>query len=205
VYVNGGEGLMKNLMKEMYLYPGFKDGTVEYKSGQVYSRPLNYNTMLATIQFINEKNDTLAIANEAAVKVIRIGSDEFIYNGPCLQVLKGDAKVKLYKNLKVRIADIRQVGALGKTNTSAGIESPNQVYTANNSIKLDVNEVLLLNKSTNFYIASEDNNIIPSSKSNVLKLFPDKQQEIRKFIKSKNTDFKKEADLIELMKYASGL
>jgi hypothetical protein len=196
---------MKNLMKEMYLYPGFKDGTIEYKNGQLFNRPLNYNTMLGTIQFITEKNDTLAIANEAAVKVIRIGSDEFIYNTACLQLLTGDAKIKLYKNIKVHVADIRQVGALGKTNSSSGIETPNQVYTAMNTYQLNVNEVLLLNKATNFYVLSGDNKIIPASKTNILKLFPDKQEDLRKFIKSKNTDFKKEGDLMELIKYASGL
>jgi hypothetical protein len=205
VYINGGSGLWENFVKEMYLYPSFKEGLVDLKDGRLIRAPLNYNKILATVQFINEKNDTLVIANESAVKLITIGNDLFFYRPQCVQSINPGSKVKLYRQATVRIADVRQVGALGVANTSGGVESLNQVYTWMNSYQLQANEKLLLSKETNFYIDGNNNDLLPASKSNILRLHPKNAARIRNFIKSNKTNFNNEKDLLQLTEYISTL
>jgi hypothetical protein len=82
ISIKGGTSLWPNFVKEMYNYPTFIDGIVEYKDGQLFKRPMNYNKVLATVQFI-ENGDTLAIANEQNVKTVSIGTDVFVYRPTC--------------------------------------------------------------------------------------------------------------------------
>lgn len=205
VYIKGGDSAWENLMKEMYLYPAFKEGIVEYKNGQLFKRALNYNRILGTIQFIDEKSDTLAIANEESVRSVSIGGDVFIYNPTCLQTISSAGKVKLFKNESLHIADIRQTGAYGSKNTSSAIESPNQIYTWMSSYGIAVSEILLLSKITSFYIKADNHEIIPAGKKNILKIFAKNEDPIKEFIKSMNINFTKESDLLELTKYLSQL
>lgn len=203
VYIKGGSGAWENLMKEMYLYPAFGEGVVHYKDGQQFRRLMNYNRMLATVQFIDEKNDTLAIANESAVAGIRIGDDVFIYAPNCLQAID-NGKVKLLKNVRLSIADVRQVGAYGTKNTTSAIETNNLLYTWMGSYAVDVNEVLLLSRLSTFYIQGPDGDIVPASKKNVLKLFGGNEA-VKGFLRTNNINFSNEGDLLTLTKYLSGL
>src|SRR5688500_7310083 len=85
IYIKGGNSAWENYMKEIYLYPSFEGGIVEYKNGQRFKGTLNYNKVLGTIQFIDEKKDTLAITNEDSISFISIGNDVFIFNPTCVQ------------------------------------------------------------------------------------------------------------------------
>lgn len=204
IYIQGGNDLWSNINKEMYLYPAFTQGTVVYKNGQQYARAMNFNRFLGTIQFIENK-DTLAIANEDAIKEIIIKNDRFIYNSLCLQEIARDGDVRLLKNEKMRVADIRQVGALGNTNTSSSMESANQVYAWMNSFQLSPNEKLLLAKTSSYFIASATGSAMPSNKKNILKLFTKNEEAIKEFIRKENTNFNNEKDLLSLTKYIASL
>lgn len=205
VHISGGSELWPNFVKEMFLYPHFKEGVVEYKNKQRFQRKLNYNKVLEAIQFIDEKNDTLVLANESAVNYIAIGSDVFVYKDVCLQDLTPEKNTKLYRHQKVRIADIRRRGALGIPNSTSAIESLNQIYTWMNSYEIDVNELLLLSKETDYYIPDAKGNMISASRKNIVNRYPDKETEIREYIDSKNIRFTKEPDLLELISYISSI
>jgi hypothetical protein len=205
VMIKGGPEAWENLHKEMYMYPSFRQGVVEYRNGQLFKRPLNFNRMLSTIQFIDERNDTLAIANESAVKSITIDNDVFIFIPECLQLVANNGSVKLYRNVSMRIADVRQVGAFGTTNTSTAIESNNQVYSWMSTYSLNVNETLLLGKITTWYIQGSNNEILPANKKNILKVFSAKEDPIKDFIRTENINFNREADLVQLTAYISRL
>ena len=204
VHITGGSELWQNFTKEMFQYPSFRQGVVTYRNGQVFERAMNYNKVLETIQFIDEKNDTLAIANEGAVKDITIGEDVFVFLPVCYQVLAPAAEVKLYKHEKMRIADIRRKGLYGIPNTSAAIESLNQVYSWMSSYQLDVNELLLLSKTTEYYIMGENEELIPAGKKNVLRRFPGKQKQVTEYVNAHSISFSKEEDLVKLVKFISG-
>jgi len=204
ISLSGGDQLWVNLMQQMYLYPEFREGTVEYKTGERFKRMMNFNRMLSAVQFI-EKADTLAVANEQNVSQIIIGNDVFVYGPACMQAIATHKNVTLFKNEAMRIADVRQVGALGRTNSTAGIDTHNQLYNSISAYRLNVNETLLLNKTTTFYIRKENGEYVPASRKNVLKMFPGEGNAIKEFIDSKNIRFTKESDLVELTNYIAGL
>lgn len=204
LYIKGGSARWEELNKVMYLYPQFVSGLIEMKNGQRYTRPVNYNLILTTIEFISEKNDTLALADEAAVSQVIAGDDVFLFTPACLKTIS-KGKVKLYVHEKMKIGDIQKVGAFGIPNSGSAIETVEQIQDPRRTVDMDVNETIILTKATYFMIESEKHEFVPANRKNILKVAPDKENEIKEYIKNKNVNFNKKNDLIKLANYISGL
>src|SRR6476661_9635745 len=113
IYIKGGSDAWNNFMKEIFLYPSFIPGVVEYKNGQRFKSAMNYNKANGTIEFIDEKGDTLSMNNEESIAFINISGDKFIYGPMCLQIIKGNEKLALLKHETVKIADKHKTGSYG--------------------------------------------------------------------------------------------
>jgi hypothetical protein len=203
VYIKGGTSAWENFMKEIFLYPSFEPGIVEYKNGQRFKSQMNYNKALGTIQFIDEKGDTLSMNNEESIAFINIGNDKFIYAPECLQIVQGNEKISLLKHEMVKIADKHKTGGYGIPNASGTIESIDRLDTRPNYNQIEINENLLIHKVTTFYIEDENGEIFVASRKNLLNNFPKKEEAIKSYIKANNVDLSKEDHLINLADFIS--
>ena len=208
INIKGGSSAWDNFYKEIYRYPGFQTGIVEYKNGKRSKGSLNYNKVLGTIQFISEKGDTLSLSEEETIAKVTIDNDVFYYSPyaeppTCLQEVKAAPKLKLVKSERLRIADKQKIGGLGIANSTGTIESIDRLDTKANYNQVDINENLLLSKTTNFYLETSRKDLVPASRKNVLSLFPKHENAIREYIKAKQIDFTKEDDLAALTDYLS--
>jgi hypothetical protein len=189
-------------MKEIYLYPAFESGIVEYNNGKRYKSNLNYNKVVGSVQFIDEKGDTLSLADEKSISNISVGTDNFYYTPVCIRQFSGNSHVKLLKNELVRIADKQKIGGYGIPNTGGTIES---VGKSDIRTKIDVNEALLLRKTTTYYFGNEDNKFAPATRKNVLALFPKHENSLKDYLNTHPTEFNKEEDLIKLTEFIGKL
>jgi len=210
INIKGGNMAWENFQKELYLYPNFETGIVEYKNGKRSQGKLNYNKALGTIQFIGDKGDTLALLNEETIANVTIGKDEFFYletekQPQFVQKIADGGKVKLLKNERIRIADTQKIGAMGISNTTGTIESMNRYDMKVRYNELDINENLLLSKTTSFYLETASRTLVPASKKNVFTLFPRHENAIKEYIKSKQITFDNADDLTALTQYLSQL
>src|SRR5688500_10752973 len=204
IYIQSGSTAWENFIKAIYLYPSFKEGMVEFKNGQRFIQPMNYNKLAATVEFINDKNDTLAFADEASVGHVNIGGDVFIFNPVCLRFLSSK-KVKLYVYEKMKFGDKQKIGAMGIPNSGSAIESVEKIDTYQRSYNIDVNETVILSKSSTFFIQTATSDIIPATKKNVLSLFPANESAVKEYIRSKSISFNKASDLMEMVKFLDEL
>lgn len=205
VLIKGGNSAWDNFMKEVYLYPSFIKGIVEFKNGQRFQSNMNYNRALGTLQFIDEHGDTLSLSNEETVSTVNIGSDYFVYAPECLQAVKTDGKARLFKNERVKIADKQKTGAYGIPNSTGTIESIDRIDTKGAYNKIELNENLLVSRATTYYIENEKGELLPASKKNILNLYPRKDDQIRNFIKNNSLQFDKEEDFIKVTDFLSSL
>jgi hypothetical protein len=204
IYVNSGNDQWDNFMKLIYLYPSFKEGMVEFKNGQRLVRPMNYNRVAGTLEFISEKNDTVAFADEAAIGHVNIGGDVFVFTPVCMKFLSSK-KVKLYIYEKMKIGDKQKIGAFGIPNSGTAIETVDRIEDNQRSYRLNPNETLILRKSTSYYIQTAASEIIPANKKNAVSLFPNNQEAVKEYLKTHNVNFNKESDLIELVNFLDTL
>ena len=205
IYIKGGSKARDNFMKEVYLYPAFEQGLVEYKNGQRYKSNMNYNKVFGNVQFIDEKGDTLVMINEESINSIVIGSDEFVYKPGCLRAVKKHDKVALYKSELVRIADKQKTGGYGIPNSTGTIQSVDMIDTRVNFNQIEINENLLVSKVTTYYLENQKGEILPASRKNVLNMYPKHEEAIKSFTKTKTLDFNSEDRLVELVDFISTL
>jgi len=204
IYVNSGPDQWENFMHTIYLYPSFKDGIVEFKNGQRFTRPMNYNKIAATVEFISEKNDTVAFADEASVGHVNIGGDIFVFTPVCMRFLSSK-KVKLYVYEKMKIGDKQKIGAFGIPNSGSAIETVDRIEDNQRTYRLNTNETVILRKSTSYYIQTATSEIIPANKKNVMTLFSSNEEPVKGYFKTHNVNFNKESDLIELVNFLDTL
>lgn len=205
IYIKGGNTAWENFMKEIFMYPAFETGLVEYKNGKQFKSTLNYNKVLGTVQFIDEKGDTLAMNNEENISSVTIGNDVFRFEPECLLTLKAEEKASLYKREIVRIADKLKTGGYGIPNSTGTIQSIDRLDTRLTYNQVDLNESLLISKVTTFYIENQKGERLPASKKNILTLYWKDEDAIKAYIKSKNLDLAREGDLVSLTDFISKL
>lgn len=205
VNIKGGSSARENFMKEVYLYPAFEQGIVEYRNGKQYKGLLNYNRAIGTIEFLDEKNDTLALTDEGSIKSVAIGSSNFYFMPDCMQQLNDAGNVKLMKHERLRIADKQKIGGYGIANSTGTIESIDRIDTRISYNEMDINENLLLNKTSTFYLQTDKQELLPATKKNILAVYHEHDGAIRQFMKDKQIDLTKEDDLVELTAFLSKL
>jgi hypothetical protein len=117
--------------------------------------------------------------------------------------VKGNEKLALLKHETVRIADKHKTGVYGIPNSSGTIESIDRLDTRGRYNQIEINENLLINRITTFYIEDEKGEIFVASRKNVLNNFPKKEEAIKSYIKTNNVDFSKEDHISGLVDFLS--
>ena len=83
------------LLKDIYRYPGFIQGSVLFRDGRSVRSRLNYNMLISQVQFIDMKGDTLSLAEEETIKYVVIAQDSFCYDDGYIELMVEDGKVRM--------------------------------------------------------------------------------------------------------------
>jgi hypothetical protein len=194
--------LQNFISKEKYKYANFAKGKVYFKDLDSAGGKLNYNYLLQTIQFIDNKGDTLKIINENDILFISIESDSFFHQKVFYEWIatEGDSRLVKKNDLKI-FGDPKMVGAYGIPSATSQIQSHSNIETIN----LGVNEQYEFLKEKKYYISIHKKNFVEFNKSNLKKLFPKKSNEIEKYINERKINFSEEPSLIFLFSFISSL
>ncbi len=90
------------LYKHIYKYPQFVYGKVFFNDGSVAGSKMNFNFLLETMQFVDDKGDTLTLANETTIKFISIGQDTFYFNEGYLQLVSTNGNTELVSAQRIK-------------------------------------------------------------------------------------------------------
>ena len=198
--IKAGEDI-NEVYKQVFKYPEFRDGKVVFAYGTPAGAKMNYNLIIGKIQFIDSKNDTLIIADEAAIKFISIGADTFYYdNDKYVELLANYGKVKVALQQTIKFLNEKNIGAFGMPDATHNIDNYNTLR-ANNTYALKVNKDLVYSKERKYYFSEGDDNFVIVNKKNLLKEFPHKKKFIENYLKEQKIDFDNEANLKGLFSY----
>ena len=198
--IKAGDDLTK-AYNYIYRYPQFEYGKVYFVNGDVSAGKLNYNILIKTMQFVDQKGDTLALANENTLNFISIGADTFFYNSNKGYVEKvADytfTKLLLKENV---ISSEEKIGAFGIPSATQNIDTKN-TYVHGTSYKLVANANLTLSKQKQYYFSDTHFNILPVNNKNILKVFFREKDKIENYLQSNSINFNNEDDLKKLFTY----
>jgi hypothetical protein len=190
-------------VNEIYQFPQFVQGLVVFKDGKSAPGKLNYNRLIAEIQFIDPKGDTLSLANEQTIKTAFIGSDTFYYSEGYVRQLAGGSRVKMGERIAFK-EFIQKPGAYGLSSATTATDNLT-VLLNRRSVELNVSQELVLVKNTNYLIGDRFNAFVVADKNIILKMFPDNRPAIEDFIEKNKISFSKPDHMVQLGKFLDTL
>jgi hypothetical protein len=172
-----------------YLLPKFTDGLLKMKDGNLAGGKLNYNTVLDEMQFINEKNEILSVADPSVVVQVAIGERKFYYLKNYFFELVVDGNILLYSRIHVKRFE-EKIGAYGGTSSTSSITSVSS-YTSDigTVTKLNAGVKVSLLKEVIYYIAINGKYKLVLTKNDLFKLFPVNKDLIRQEMDKENIKF----------------
>ena len=188
---------------EIYQFSQFVQGLVIFKDGTSAPGRLNYNRLIAEIQFIDPKGDTLSLANEQMIRTAIIGTDTFYYNDGYVRQLAGGSRVKIGERIAFK-EYIQKPGAYGLSSATTATNNLS-VLLNRRSVDLNVSQELVLVKNINYLIGDKFNAFVVADRKAILKMFPDKRSAIEDFIEKNKISFTKPDHMVQLGKFLDTL
>jgi len=188
---------------EIYQFPQFVQGLVIFKDGTSAPGRLNYNRLIAEIQFIDPKGDTLSLANEQMIRTAIIGTDTFYYSDGYVRQLAGGSRVKIGERIAFK-EYIQKPGAYGLSSATTATNNLS-VLLNRRSVDLNVSQELVLVKNTNYLVGDKFNAFVVAEKNVILKMFPDNRSAIEDFIEKNKISFIKPDHMVQLGKFLDTL
>ena len=185
-----------------YKYPAFTRGSVYFSNGDSSRARLNFNYYDQSMRYINEKGDTVSIANDD-VSLIAFGVDSFFYDNGFYEWVATSAKVRLGEKRIYKLLERKPIGAFSTSSPAKHIESVEWILGVT-KYDLNPNEELVFSRETTYYISpikELKNNFVAANKKNLNSLFPKKN--LDDYMKKNRTNLNKEEDLIDVFIYVS--
>jgi hypothetical protein len=189
-------------LKERYRYKEFIPGQVVFKNGKTNNLKLNLNILFGEIEFIQDA-DTLYIAKKKEIRFV-IAQDTFFYDNGYIEIISG-GQMKVGLKQYIKLKDVLKKGAYGTTSRSTAIGTYNSMAAGGMSYDLVPNEDLELQKTLEYYLSDISGVFILFTRKNVIKLFPEKSDNIKAYIKSEKVDFDSRDDLLRFADYLRSL
>ncbi|WP_224997370.1 hypothetical protein [Cesiribacter sp. SM1] len=202
---SGGE---EEVAARVYRYPDFKEGKVHFRNGAFGSSRMNFNLLLGEMHFIDRRRDTLALTGLDKVNFIAIEADTFYYdalNDEFLEQVASYGNAVLMVSKKYKYSSTHKSAAYGQYSATQASTSLNNIQADGRTVDLSPDQYALYVKSVKYFMKANGGDLIPVTKGNFLKVFPNHKNAIQNFIKTHKTDFDKEEDLKQLLSFSSGL
>ena len=189
--------------REIFQYPQFVQGLVIFKDGTSAPGKLNYNRLIAELQFIDPKGDTLSLANEQTIRTVFIGADTFYYSDGYVRQIAGGSRVKMGERIAFK-EYIQKPGAYGLSSATTATNNLS-VLLNRRSVDLNVSQELVLVKNINYLIGDKFNAFVVADRKAILKMFPDNRSAIEDFIEKNKISFIKPDHMVQLGKFLDTL
>jgi hypothetical protein len=186
------------------LFPKFSWGIVKLKAGDKNKAMLNYNTVTQELVFM-QKKDFLVLDNPQDIDTVYLWNKIFIPFERAFFELAVMAPVSLFIQHKSYVVQPGVPTGFGATSQTAGPTSVSRIYGARGPIDLKLPKDYKVVDDTEYWIKKEGSMDNFDTKKQFLKIFPDKKDELDKFIKQHDIDFENPAKVVELVVYCNEL
>ena len=186
------------------LFPTYKQGTIILKGNKKVNVPINYNATKHQMMY-KQGNDHMILGNIQSVDSVLIGKHRFIpIKNRFYEVIPVKSKYLLV-DWNISMTNIGYKGAYGQV-THSKVHNYNvsamthDIYHTEAKPNTSSLEVYRRSNKNTYYIFIDQKMQKFKDKKSLLKLFPERKEEIEKLLKEEKTMFTKVEDVVELMK-----
>lgn len=169
-----------------YLMPEFADGIVYFRGQSPAQGKLNICAADNTLRFIDNDGEELAASPESAEKIImvQIDSVQFLHNQDGFyRKYPVTATMGVALKREVHIMRGAKKGAYGIVDQTSSIRQYSTLYSEGMSYNLNTGDPYEVSETLYLYVNQA---IVPLTKKNLKKVFPDRKEDIDAWFKSGN-------------------
>jgi len=184
----------------LYVFDAFQKGTVYLSDGDSTVRRMNYNAGTEEVVF-EQQGKLMALDNLNLVQRIKIGENMFEpIDGKFYQKI-GSCPSGLYVSYKFKVIPPSAPSAYGSESNTSASTSWTSLAGKNNLYELTIPSEYKIIRSKDFYLYKE-NKLCPVNKfSLVIKLYPEKEDSLKKYIKANKLGWNEIEDVQKIIEF----
>lgn len=183
-----------------YLFPEFTQGVVLMKTGAKNEALLNYNSLTEEMIF-DDKGKKLALGQLDQVDTVYIKGKKFIpLNTKFVEIIY-QSKYELYAEHKCNVKDPGKPAAYGGTSQTSATTSYSQFFSGGQAYALKLPEGYETTPFTEYWLKKDEKLIKFVNIRQLTKLFSEKDDLIKKYIKIQNVKYDKQESIVNLIRY----
>jgi hypothetical protein len=187
-----------------FLFPGFSMGKVKMKNGNVQSIMLNYNTV--SEKMVYKKDDNLYdMLNTEMMDTVFIQESKFVPAGKVFYEVLLAAPVSLFIQYKGELIPPGTVAGYGGTSQVSNTNKLASVNLSTGYYNLPLPKDYTVKVDLIFWINKDNSMVSYATERQFLKIFPDKEAELKQFIRKSRIKFDKISDQVRLATYYNDL
>lgn len=186
-----------------FLFPEFTSGTVRMKNGSVQQAEMNYNT-LAERMIFKQNGRLMEMTELDKVDTVILQNCRFVPFGKVFYEVLFNGPVSLFVQNRTDLKSVGRPSAYGTTSQTIGPTSVSKLYMESNTFEMKVPDGYKIVPSPFYWIRKDGVMYKFLTERQFLKIFPDKEKEIKTFIDKNKLDIKDRDDLKILAGYCNG-
>lgn len=191
-------------LDSQFLLSELHPAKISFKDGSVINARMNYN-ILSEKMIFEKDNKVLDLVNTAKIDTVFLPGRKFIpMDNIFIEVFNGSA-IPLFTQFKGDLIPPGKPSGYGGTSQTSSIESIATIYGGAQSYNLKLPSDYTVRLTVINWIRLNGKMEKFISERQFLKLFKSKETEIRKFIKTNNTDFNNRNDIVKLLAFCNGI
>lgn len=194
------KGLSQENKSSHYLFPKFQKTKVLMDKGKIIEAEMNYN-LLSEEMVYSSNGKMLALSNTYQVDTVFLGASKFIPAGTKFYEIVYKSRISLYIQHRKKLSPGGKPAGYGGTTETSAVTSVSSLETSGVVYKLDLPDNYKISDNSLYWLLIGNNWLSFATERQFVKLFPDKEQDLKNFIKSNKTNFKEVADVTALVKY----
>jgi hypothetical protein len=204
--INPGEKVYDVILPaDRYTYPAFLKGRVYFRNGSIGGSMLNYNKLLASLEFIDPKGDSLLLDKLEEIRYVVISNDTFFTDRICLKQIEHKGEAILAELRVIQLSNVKHIGAMGLP-TDAAVDAFTTISSrATTLIELVPNQITIFKEQVIYYLGNSFGQFKQANKKNLIALFGNDNNKISGYLEKNNVNFSNEEDLRKLTIYLSTL
>lgn len=187
-----------------YLFPVFTKGVVLMKTGSKNVGELNYNTVAQEIVFM-EDGKQLAVDKPETIDTVFLQDRKFVPFEKAFYEVLLKAAITLFIQHKSNAISAGNPAAYGGKSQVSAVTNISYLISSGIIYHLKLPDDITISSYSVNWIRKNNTMYKFTNERQFLKIFPEKESEIKLYIKKNDINIKKRDDLIQVVIYCNGL
>jgi hypothetical protein len=187
-----------------YLFPDFSSGTVKMKNGKSQTTLLDYNTV--TEKMVYEKEGKYYdLVNLEMVDTIFLKNSKFVPAGKVFYEVLLNASIALFVQHKGELLSPGMPAAYGGTSQVSNTKYASSVQLSGGYYNLKLPAEYTVKVDPVYWIRKDNNMYSFMNERQFIKIFPDKEKELKQYIKQNHIKFDILTNIVKLTEHINEL